>query len=633
MWVLGAVQMSHDHRWGGGSICSLHPEFVQLADVATIYKGKGEKSDLKNDRGIFLVTVFRSILMRLIYLDSYDLLDQSMSDSQVGGRKGRSVRNHIWVLNGVICDDLSNKKNTPVDLEIFDYRQCFDSLWLEECMNDMYSGGIKDDKFALLYNVNTHVNVAVKTPVGKTERGVIKNAIIQGDVFGPILCGKQIDEIGKECLEYGKYTYKYKGEVDIPPLIMLDDLVCISECGLKTAMANTYIRFKTSSKKLQFGAEKCKKMHIGKSCDEYKCQPLYVDGWDEREVEVSETKELKMEDVCTGDEEMEMKDHEKYLGDIISKDGRNLKNVQARVNKGTGIVKNILNMLEGIPFGKFYFEVAIILRNSLLVSSVLFNSEAWYNLTKAELDLLETVDNNLLRGILKAPQSTPKEMFFLELGIIPLREIIRKRRLGFLYYILQQKEDSIISKVFKSQMNNPTPKDWVSTIISDLKQLNLNIQFEDIKQMKKFDFMNTVKRKIRYKTLKDLEKCKEKHTKVNHLNYFVLKMQNYLTANACKMKQEDSQLIFKLRSRMTEVKMNMKGLYYNEYDCRACGEGNETQEHILQCKVLLSMNKEYDQMNIIDYEKISSGKVQEQLKVSELFKQNMKILNKLKKEK
>ena len=35
-------------------------------------------------------------------------------------------------------------------------------------MNYMYKGGIQDDKFALLYNVNTHVNVAVKTPVGET---------------------------------------------------------------------------------------------------------------------------------------------------------------------------------------------------------------------------------------------------------------------------------------------------------------------------------------------------------------------------------------------------------------------------------------------------------------------------------
>ena len=77
-------------------------------------------------------------------------------------------------------------------------------------MNDIYKGGIQDDKFALLYDVNSHVNVAVKTPVGKTKRGLITNAIIQGDVFGPMMCAKQVDEIGKECLEDEKYTYKYK---------------------------------------------------------------------------------------------------------------------------------------------------------------------------------------------------------------------------------------------------------------------------------------------------------------------------------------------------------------------------------------------------------------------------------------
>ena len=36
------------------------PEFIRLADVATIYKGKGEKCDLVNDRGIFLVTILSS---------------------------------------------------------------------------------------------------------------------------------------------------------------------------------------------------------------------------------------------------------------------------------------------------------------------------------------------------------------------------------------------------------------------------------------------------------------------------------------------------------------------------------------------------------------------------------------------
>ena len=71
---------------------------------------------------------------------------------------------------------------------------------------------------------------------------------------------------------------------------------------------------------------------------------------------------------------MEERDSERYLGDVISKDGKNIKNIQARVSKGTGIVRNILTMLDGIPFGKYHFEAGVILRNSLLASSMLFNS-------------------------------------------------------------------------------------------------------------------------------------------------------------------------------------------------------------------------------------------------------------------
>ena len=71
---------------------------------------------------------------------------------------------------------------------------------------------------------------------------------------------------------------------------------------------------------------------------------------------------------------MEEKKEEKYLGDVISRDGKNIKNIKARVAKGKGIVTRIMTILEGIPFGQFYFEIAVILRNSLLVSSMLCNS-------------------------------------------------------------------------------------------------------------------------------------------------------------------------------------------------------------------------------------------------------------------
>ena len=181
---------------------------------------------------------------------------------------------------------------------------------------------------------------------------------------------------------------------------------------------------------------------------------------------------------------MEEKKEEKYLGDIISTDGRNIKNIKARVAKGKGIVSRIMTILEGIPMGEFYFEIAMILRNSLLVSSMLCNSEAWYAVSKAELDLLETIDVQFLRQILRSPKTTPKEMLFLELGCIPLRELIRKRRILFLQYIVKESPQSMMYKFLEAQLKNRKDKDWISLVLRDIQELKLNLELEDLKKMK-----------------------------------------------------------------------------------------------------------------------------------------------------
>ena len=433
-----------------------YPEFMRKADVTTIYKGKGSKTDLNNDRGVFVVSVFRSLLMKLIYKDIYETIDRSMGESQIGSRKNMNIRNHIWVVNSIICDVNSSKNKNSIDIQIYDYKQCFDSLWLEECLNDMYAVGFKDDKVNLIYSANNLVKVAIRTPVGKTNSEDISNVVIQGDVFASILCSKQVETFAQECLKDKKYLYNYKNEVPIPPLSMVDDVLCVSECGYQTAMLNSYLKSKTSSKKLQFGINKCKKIHVGKTKEEYKCQPIYVDKWEEHEEENEQTGMIRIKDVLVGEEAIEDTSNEKYLGDIISKDGRNTLNIKARIGKGRGIIKKILNILNSIPFGKLFYQIAILLRDSLLVSSILCNSEAWFNLTNSDLNMIETIDLEFLRKILKAPTSTPKEILYLELGVIPLRELIKQRRLNFLFYIIHKKNESMIKKVFESQLNHRT---------------------------------------------------------------------------------------------------------------------------------------------------------------------------------
>jgi hypothetical protein len=74
-----------------------------------------------------------------------------------------------------------------------------------------------------------------------------------------------------------------------------------------------------------------------------------------------------------------------------------------------------------IYFGKYYFEVALVLRSSFLVSSILLNSEAWVNLTDKDIRGLEQTDEILLSKITDAEAITSNAFKYLELRILPLR--------------------------------------------------------------------------------------------------------------------------------------------------------------------------------------------------------------------
>jgi hypothetical protein len=285
-------------------------------------------------------------------------------------------------------------------------------------------------------------------------------------------------------------------------------------------------------------------------------------------------------------------------------------------------VSKIMSILETIPLGRHYFEIAVVLRNSLLTSSMLCNTESWYNITKAEMNLFETIDEMLLRRILGAPRSTAKEMLYLELGCLPYREMVRKRRLMFLKYILHEKQESMIYKFLEAQIKNPTVKDWVTTVRKDLHELNLSVTFAEIKKMKKGSFKTMIRKSIAEKALQYLNEKKSSHSKVMNLKHEVLQMQTYLMPNKSNISKEEKQLIFCMRSEVTEVKMNFKRMYEN-YKCEVCDEEFETQRHVLECTKLLNMNENSEEISIPKYEHLLDGTPSEKINIARLFKANM----------
>ena len=135
-------------------------------------------------------------------------------------------------------------------------------------------------------------------------------------------------------------------------------------------------------------------------------------------------------------------------------------------------------------------------------------------------------------------------------------------------------------QVFRTQNRFRNKTDWVTAVEEDLKYLELNVTFESIPKFSKTQWKNMVRNTVLLKTFTKLENLKKTHSKVRNLKHIRLEMQDYLMPNdTSNMKKEDAQVIFKIRSKAMDLKMNMKNGFY-EFQCSVCFLEEETQEHI-----------------------------------------------------
>ena len=127
------------------------------------------------------------IMDRLLYDDLYPEIEENMSNSNIGALKNQNVRNHLFIVHGVINSVVKGEAKC-IDIQIYDIKQAFDALWLQDCMNDLYDSlphTGRNDKLCLLYKANSDNQVAVKTPVGQTDRIHVNEIVMQGGDLGP----------------------------------------------------------------------------------------------------------------------------------------------------------------------------------------------------------------------------------------------------------------------------------------------------------------------------------------------------------------------------------------------------------------------------------------------------------------
>ena len=580
-------------------------DFMNIANITTVPK-KGSRLLLKNERGIFRVSVVRNILMRMIYDSKYPEINSNMTDSQMGGRKGMGCRNNIFILNGIIHEENKRKKE-PIMFQIYDYAQMFDSINLQEAISDIYDCGFRDDMLPLVYKANAEVQMAVNTPHGLTDRIKIRNTVLQGDTFGSILASVQVNSIGKLC-EQSDYGYKYKNKLSIPMLGLVDDVIGISEVGTKAHQMNALINAKTAEKGLRFGPEKCKTMIVGKDIKSVDTNPLVVDNWKTEHITDEITGEPKLIESFDGKIQIEQVLQQKYLGFVIANQNNNMANIEEVKRKSIGITKKIFDKLNGLKLKEYYFECGLIFLNVILRGSILYAAETYYNLKEKELRILERIEENFMRKLLQTKASCPVVQLYLELSQIPARFAIMKSRLLFLKSILNEKEGSRIHQFVKLQLDDVKKGDWIWTCLEDLKDIGFKEPIKEVKEMKTFKFRKIVTARLKERAFEYL--LNKQGIKGREIKYNEFQMAEYLLPNETLKSIEDQRYLFAIRNKMIEIPSNIG----KEEKC-ICGK-IESMSHIYYC---------YGGEKEIHYEKVYNGKLIEREKVLNSFRDNMKI--------
>ena len=539
----------------------VYPEALEQYNISSIYKNKGKRNDFNSYRGIFRVPILRSILDRLIYNDEYDKIDEGLTDSNVGARKNRNIRDNIFVLNAV-TNTIVNGNEEDIDAQVFDVEKCFDSLWVQECINDMYETGLDNDNLSLLFLENQNAEIAIKTATGITKRINVKNVIMQGTVWGSMLCTATMDKLGKLMYQNEKLLYKYKGKVGIPALGMVDDIISIQKCKSGASQTNGIINGFIESKKLTLSKDKCNKIHISKKPKKNK-----------------ECADLKVHD-----EKMSDSQKEKYLGDIVDTTGKIRATIEDRQKRGYGIVAEILSILSEIPLGQHKMEIGLQLRQAMLVNGMLYNSEAWHSISEEEIRKLEAVDEYLLRSLVKGHSKTSLEFLYLEAGALPIRYIISSRRILYLQTILKRPEEELTRQVYSAQKSNPLKGDFCKLVEQDLQMIGGDVSEEFIQSCSKSVLKAKIKNKIQSAALSYLKDKQKEHSKVRDIVYNKLETQQYMQSPI--FTNEEVNTLHALRSRSVNVKTNFKNKFRDDLLCPLCLSFEDNQPHLLECPEL-----------------------------------------------
>ena len=285
-----------------------------------------------------------------------------------------------------------------------DVTKAYDKAWLDAIMYVMHKNGLKSTLWQIIKNLNENLTAQLQTKNRLTRNIKIKDSIRQGGVLSVVQYALLMDEINKEIEKTGLGNLDEGiAEIIAYCLLWMDDVALITtEPPIMQNMLDT--TDETANRyHVEFGEPKSKILKIGK--------------------------EKSLHNFKLGNNIMKYTEKYKYLGEIFNSKG----NLSDQIKELRGKVEAAYQTMLAIAGNKHFQNIEMKTIWKMLetcIIPILTYAGETRNPTKKENKEINSILDTIIKRILMVPRTTPREVLYIETGLIDIEHISMKNRVN-----------------------------------------------------------------------------------------------------------------------------------------------------------------------------------------------------------
>ena len=551
------------------------PKCWNKGSITSIWKGKGDKECLGNHRGITVSSAIGSIVEELIDKRVEKLINYSQG--QAGGIKGAATADHLFLLRGMMT--IAIKKRQNLFVTFFDVKKAYDQADVTNMLHIMWKSGVKGKIWRILKELSTNLTAEVKSRFGTSREITRYNGGKQGSRLMGRQFSKQMDTLSEDFIDKNKESVKICDNFSIGCLAWVDDILsCTIGIQNQNAVLDIVDDFACKNK-LEWGEEKCQVMQIGKKV-------VAPNTWKLGEKEIKNTTNYK------------------YLGDTVTNDNKNKRNLEIRENRIQGTIRQINTTASSDIMRGVETQVLLTLYEKSIVAGLLHNSESW-TLNMMEEQQIDKIGIRALKRLFNLPTTTPTVAILYNFGILYMTQSMDQKRFMYLHKILNRESDHWTKKML-TQLKT-LELGWAKNMTEKLIEYQLEQDWENIRRKTKAEWKKIVDEAIEENNRKKLIKnCTTKtpegikvntKTKTIHENLTSPFYKRQTLKEIVKGTKQRTKTILLARHGMLECGKNFKGTIPDI--CRHCNINDDENHRLNEC-ILLKVATQPQRCNFTD---------------------------------